>query len=385
MKKNTPSTKKPKAPKAKAVKGETKRKAGLSPGNSSSRPRGQAQESVSPDPTNSASGIQKKVGRPRSYPAFLVTQNDYRFYFSTIPVSDLFQWCFVSSREEDPLMGFQRSLNENRADDIARYLAKSKGSIPTNIVLSAQSIAGITYNSRAKTISFRRERGAFLVLDGQHRLWGYQRCLQNFGMDYRVPVAVYERLARAQETKLFIDINTTQRGVPVALLLDIQNLAQIEDVINSQLRSIFDKLSEDPRSPLVGKLSKAKSVSGKISRVTFNRAVEHVLKSSVVGKLKNEDTYRLIRNYLAAFEAELRENKKFIFKSVYFESMFQVFEDVVRGTLAARGDAKQESLQATIKPITALDIEGAALNKTALTQAMRAALHQAVAVSGDKL
>lgn len=327
----------------------------------------------------------KKAGRPRSYPAFLVTQNDYRFYFSTIPVSDLFDWCFVSSRDEDPLTGFQRSLNENRADDIAKYLAKSKGSIPTNIVLSAQDTAGIVYNSRVKTISFKRLQGAFLVLDGQHRLWGYQRCLKNFDLDYRVPVAIYERLTRSQETKLFIDINTTQRGVPVALLLDIQNLAQIEDAVNSQLRVIFDKLADDPKSPLVGKLSKSKSVTGKISRVTFNRAVEHVLKSSVVGSLKNEDTYRLIRNYLAAFEAELRESKKNLFKSVYFESIFQVFEDVVRSTLATKGDAKQASIQQSIKPIVSLDIEGSSFNKTSLTQAMRTALHQSVTVSGDKL
>lgn len=327
----------------------------------------------------------KKTGRPRSYPAFLVTQNDYRFYFSTIPVSDLFEWCFVSSREEDPLVGFQRSLNESRADDIAKYLAKSKGSIPTNIVLSAQDSAAIVYNSRVKTISFKRQRGAFLVLDGQHRLWGYQRCLSNFEIDYRVPVAIYERLTRAQEAKLFIDINTTQRGVPVALLLDIQNLAQIEDAVNTQLRSIFDKLSEDPKSPLTGRLSKAKSVTGKISRVTFNRALGPVLKSSVVGSLKNDDTYRLIRNFLAAFDAELRENKHYLIRSAYFEAAFQVFEDVVRNSLATSGNAKQESIQASIKPIVAIDMEGSTFNKTALTQAMRTALHQAIRVSGDKL
>lgn len=328
---------------------------------------------------------EKKIGRPRSYPAFLVTQNDYRFYFSTIPVSDLFGWCFVSAREEDPTAGFQRSLNESRADDISRYLAKSKGSIPTNIVLSAQVDAGIAYNSRVKTITFRRQQGAFLVLDGQHRLWGYERCLKTFGQDYRVPVAIYEKLTRAQEAKLFIDINTTQRGVPVALLLDIQNLAQIEDAANTQLRTIFDKLSVDAQSPLAGKLSKAKSVTGKISRVTFNRAVGHVLKSSVVGALKNEDVYRLIRNYLAAFEAELQSNRKNLVKSAYFEAIFQVFEDVVRSTLASLGDAKQASLQTTIKPIVALDLEGSGSNRAALTQAMRTALHQSVTVSVDKL
>lgn len=327
----------------------------------------------------------KKKGRPKSYPAFLVTQNDYRFYFSTIPVSDLFEWCSVSSREEDALLGFQRSLNEARADDIAQYLVKSKGSIPTNIVLSAQDVAGIVYNSRVKSVSFKRQPRAFLVLDGQHRLWGYKRCLDNFSVDYRVPVAIYEGLNRQQEAKLFIDINTTQRGVPVALLLDIQNLAEIEGAANAQLRQIFDRLAEDPASPLAGKLSKAKSVTGKVSRVTFNRAVAHVLRSSVVGSLTNDDTYKLIRNYLAAFEAELLSSKRNLVRSVYFEAIFQVFEDVVRSTLATKGDAKQLSIQSTIKPIVSLDLDGSQNSKTALTQAMRAALNQAVRVSGDKL
>jgi len=106
-----------------------------------------------------------------SYPALLLTQNQHRFYFVTIPVDDLFNSCFVSRRDEDPAAGFQRELNESRADDIARYLASGAGSIPSNIVLSAQADAELEYSRRTKSISFRRVARAFLVLDGQHRLW----------------------------------------------------------------------------------------------------------------------------------------------------------------------------------------------------------------------
>src|SRR2546423_1352006 len=78
------------------------------------------------------------VAHELTYPALLLSQNKHRFYFATIPVDDLFAHCFVSRRHSDPVGGFQRALNSDRADDIARYLASGSGSIPTNIVLSAQ-------------------------------------------------------------------------------------------------------------------------------------------------------------------------------------------------------------------------------------------------------
>ena len=186
-----------------------------------------------------------------SYPALLLTQNKHRFYFATVPVDDLFPSCFVTRRDEDPIAGFQRSLNEGRAADIGRYLAAGSGSIPSNVVLSAQDSADFRYERKVKSISFVPMPRAFLVLDGQHRLWGYQKCKTR----HRVPVAIYEDLTRNEEAKLFIDINTTQRGVPAALLLDIKHLAQMESTKEQTLRSMFDRLNKDSESPLAGLLS----------------------------------------------------------------------------------------------------------------------------------
>src|SRR3990172_6608678 len=130
-----------------------------------------------------------------SYRALLITQNGRRFYFATIPIDHLFPFCFVSRRDEDPNSGFQRALSESRADDIANYLSKGSGSIPSNIVLSAQHDADLRYTARAGSISFIPKQSAFLVLDGQHRIWGYNKCK----LRHRVPVAIYSGLTRAEE------------------------------------------------------------------------------------------------------------------------------------------------------------------------------------------
>ncbi|MFP3757098.1 DGQHR domain-containing protein [Cupriavidus sp. SIMBA_020] len=325
-----------------------------------------------------------RTKKTTSYPALLVTQNKHRFFFTTIPVDDLFEYCFVARRDEDPGTGFQRALNESRADDIAAYLAAGTGSIPSNIVLSAQEVSNFAYNRKTKSISFSREQAAFLVLDGQHRLWGYEKC----SVRHRVPVAIYEGLTRPEETKLFIDINTTQRGVPAALLLDIKELANVEDAREHTLRQIFDRLNTDSKSPIAGKLSAAKSLANRISRVTFNRAVGPVLSSGVALDAGAENRYKLILNFLNAWDAELQD-KSMLLRSAFFEAIFEVFGEAVQNTLTAKKNAKQLAIQVTIRPLARLNYFGTGgrtlLPKKAIVTIMQSALRKTAPISAEML
>ncbi|MCL4809614.1 MAG: DGQHR domain-containing protein [Thermoanaerobaculia bacterium] len=319
-----------------------------------------------------------------SYPALLLAQNKHRFYFSTIPVDSLFESCFVARRDEDPATGFQRALNESRADDIARYLADGAGSIPSNIVLSAQAPAAFRYERKSKSIFFRAVRGAFLVLDGQHRLWGYQKCRER----HRVPVAIYEGLTRAEEARLFIDINTTQRGVPAALLLDIKQLAQMESRKEQVLRDLFDKLNQDPESPLAGRLSAARSTAGRISRVTFNRAMDAVLTSNIMSDTDPDGRYRLVRNYLNAFEAEMPD-KRLLVRASFFEAIMEVFDAIVQSAVDQHRAARKETISKIIAPLARLDYFGSGgrtlLEKKEIVQLMRATLRVKTPISTEML
>lgn len=346
---------------------------------------GQGSVDPSVDHESVVSDLPKKRKGMASYRALLVVQNGRRFYFATIPVDELFPYCFVSRRDEDPQRGFQRALNESRAEDIARYLSIGTGSIPSNIVLSAQADTDLRYSARAGSISFTPQKGAFLILDGQHRLWGYQKC----GIRHRVPVAIYAGLTRAEEAKLFIDINTTQRGVPAALLLDIKQIAEMETTAEQLLRDLFDRLQNDPQSPLAGKLSATKSLTGKISRVTFNRALSAVLSSSVLLDTKPDSRYRLILNYLNAFDAELPQ-KSYLVRSSYFEAIFEVLDEVVRSTVALHGNVKKESLQKVIRPLAQLNVSAPAgsralLTKKAIASLMLTTLRRTVPISEEML
>lgn len=292
------------------------------------------------------------TGTTASYPALQLIQNDQRFYFTTIPASDIFPFAFVLRRDDSGVEGFQRALDSGRARDIASYLDNSIGSIPTNIVLSAQESADLQYIRRTKSIKYRRKSAGFLVLDGQHRLFGYGLAKKK----HRVPVAIYEGLSRKEEAALFIDINTNQRGVPAALLLDIKQVAERESQSEATLRKIFNQLNDDKDSALRGLLSASKSVSGKISRVSFNRAVKEILDDAVMTKLSEAKQYELLRSFFNSVERNLK-NKSLLTKSSYFEAFCGVLTEVLRLALTKHRNFKPEALDDVLSGISTIDLE----------------------------
>lgn len=255
-----------------------------------------------------------------------VTQGRHRFYTLTVPSDVLARTCVVSSREEDPIRGFQRLLDKDRAKQIADYIDTGLGTIPNSIVLSAQPEADLQIIGKGKTLQFRDTPKAFLVLDGQHRVYGFSLAHTSL----RVPVVVYNGLNRKDESRLFIDINTKQRPVPNELLLDIKNLAEYETDTEAFLRSVYDLFNTDPASPLLGLLSPAEKASGKLSRVTFNAAVKPLVE--VFADNEAEDIYSALACYLRAFLISLEDIKAsgVITNPIVFRAIMLLFTDVAQ-------------------------------------------------------
>ena len=186
-----------------------------------------------------------------SYTAILVPQGDVRFYTLAMPTTVLAQTCVVDDYRGNPLDGFQRTLDEKRAKEIAAYI-NAGHTIPTAIVLSAQPEAELRYARKTRTLKFKVTPASFLVLDGQHRVYGF-----NFCKPLRVPVVIYNNLTRQEEAKLFMDINTKQRPVPSELLLAIKRLAATETPPEKLRRDVFDFFEKEPGSPSTPRWSRA--------------------------------------------------------------------------------------------------------------------------------
>jgi len=252
----------------------------------------------------------------------LVRQGDHRFYSLTLPSELLAETCFVIAREEDPIKGFQRELDDKRAKEIAAYIDSGLGTIPSSIVLSAQEEADIEYDRSRKSLSFNTSKKAFLIIDGQHRVYGFMQAKKAF----RVPVVIYSGLSRRDETRLFIDINSKQKGVPAELLLDIKKLAEYEKGEDEILREVYDIFMKEPSSCLYGKLSPSSKSAGKISRSIFNTALKPLVR--IFGGKNAEEIYDILNAYFVAFtEGVLKPHKheEYLFNAMFFRAACSFF------------------------------------------------------------
>jgi DGQHR domain-containing protein len=248
----------------------------------------------------------------------LVRQGAHNFYSLTLPTDLLAKTCFVISREEDPIEGFQRLLDENRANEIAQYIDKGLGTIPSSIVLSAQDEAKMEYDSKRKSISFDCINKAFLIIDGQHRVYGFSRAKTAF----RVPVVIYSGLSKKDETRLFIDINSKQKGVPPELLLDIKKLAEYENREEEFLRAVYDLFLEDPKSCLYRRLSPSSKSKGMLTRTTFNSSLKPLVK--IFGNKREDEIFEILNNYLLAFDESIltkHDMHERMFNAIMFRAM----------------------------------------------------------------
>lgn len=263
------------------------------------------------------------------YSVSLVKQGTTQFYTLTMPSEVLARTCKVSTRNEDPAQGFQRELDIKRAIDIAEYIDGNHGTIPSSVVLSAQPEAELKIVGRGKTLEFNDTKGAFLILDGQHRVYGFSKAHTSL----RVPVVVYNGLSRKEETRLFIDINTKQKPVPSQLLLDIKNLADLETDVEQTLRDVFDQFSTSRSSALKGKMSPSDATKNKINRVTFNQSVKPLL--NLFSDREPAEIFTVLNAYLIAIKEETskKTDESVLTKPVVFRAFLGFFKPVAQRTV----------------------------------------------------
>lgn len=185
------------------------------------------------------------------------------YHFMASPF-DILKIASVSHRartSENDLKSYQRMVNPRRLDDIGKFISEG-GTFPTNIVCNFKTKKRPRWDGIDKAgeieygfLTLPGLYGCLMVIDGQHRLYGYTRTEDEFNRDKSaVSILAYEGLSIEEEIDIFVDINTKQKKVATSLAAEIRasiglNQEDVRDKIAAICTHVAQRLEQDPKSP----------------------------------------------------------------------------------------------------------------------------------------
>lgn len=284
-------------------------------------------------------------------PAIDISIGNKECYVAVMDAKDVFKYSIVSRADKNN-KGYQRLLGEKRAKDIAQYI-NDGGIIPGCIILSAQSNSNLTFSNNE--ISFNEHDDSFFVIDGQHRLFGAEYA-EN---EIKIPVYIFNNLDIPEEVQYFLDVNSKQKGVPKTLRIELTKFLS-EPGSKDEIRlKLFNKLNEDPESPLFNRLSSTTSVPGKLSHVPFQQMIDPLLEKEPMNIFDFDKKYMLLKNFLQAVDMILTDNfgdSKRLTTTVFFNAIFNNF-NMICNRVMMKGSLQVENFVDVINPIKDIDFD----------------------------
>lgn len=172
------------------------------------------------------------------------------YYFGTVGSDKLKSITFVpvtepSSRTtplvEDTDGGYQRPGSLSRMREFAKYLREHPNSVVPPVVLSSRG--AWVFSAVDRNFGRLRIDGPAAVVDGQHRLGGYVALFEKDDDVRQVAFIVVPGLTVEDELREFLDVNTTQKGVPKPLTAYLEDTpdARVAWALNEEADSLFRK------------------------------------------------------------------------------------------------------------------------------------------------
>lgn len=285
-----------------------------------------------------------------------IGNNEVHCYVTVIDAGTLRKCCTVSRACDDKETGYQRHIDKNRSKQITRYLDEGK-IIPGAIILSYRDDRNI-FDEENRSITFDTEQQEFFVIDGQHRLFGASETENP--AKRMLPVCIFTGLELKQEVQYFLDINSTQKGVPATLRIELTKFLVDSDDIDQTRLKLFKDLNSEPDSPLKGRLIDTHSAPGKISHVPFKNALDGVLASELMETLDYDQKKKVIKNFINATSDVLFEingdNKK-LFTSAFFQAIWKSFDEIAQKTSLYKKNYKQESFSEILQALKYAELD----------------------------
>lgn len=203
-------------------------------------------------------------------PAIKGKMGGHEYYEFSIEPEKLLKIGYVLHRSEankNMMPTYQRIIKKKRLKEVQTFI-NNGGYFPNSLIISIDTRGkGIQFDqsptkvenalSKLGILHLPKRYHSAYIIDGQHRLYGYSDT--DFSKTNTIPVVAFVDLDRAEQLKIFMDINENQKAVSKTLRVTL-NSDMLWDSPNynaqrEAMRSVIaQKFGEEPTSALLGRV-----------------------------------------------------------------------------------------------------------------------------------
>jgi DGQHR domain-containing protein len=212
---------------------------------------------------------------------FRFEQNGQVMFIGLMNSSDIIRIANVDVRDEQANPGgYQRYRDEARCRRIAEFINKPTSALPGSILLNLRGNANFVGDSGGSSngiLLIPNRKGAAWIVDGQHRMGGFEYTEREF----MLPVVLFENLPRRQEMVNFSIINDTQKGINTSLTLSLLGeLRENAEDWKIRAHDIVYQLNRDPDSPWLERVNMtgARGMHRPVNLASFANALRPLLR-----------------------------------------------------------------------------------------------------------
>jgi len=230
------------------------------------------------------------------------------FYIGVVKASDAVAICSAKERKRDKLeeyIGMQRPLNYKRVEEIRKYVSTWDASFPNSVIVAVNPDCYF-FEKEKNIIYIKRDKGSANIIDGQHRLAGFD---QENGKDFDIILAIFPELELEEQAYLFSVINTKMTRINPSLAQDLYTFATINtpEKLAHNIAKTFNQDTNNPWHQKIKMLGKKEEGADPVlSQSTFTKEIVNLICSK-------EDSYE-IRDIL-----KRNRNKRSSLKDFYSE------------------------------------------------------------------
>lgn len=207
--------------------------------------------------------------RTITVPVFEVSQPVGSIFVAKMDAQDLLRMSSVDRRhidEDDEAIGIQRPLRQDKVREIKKYLTTQNATFPNSIIVNLNK--GNVVRQTAREIEIVDDENAFTIIDGQHRLYGFE---DYSGRRFELIIAIFVGLDITLQAEIFSIINSQQTKVDPSLNVNLELQDDTENP-KKKLVQIAQSFNMDKKSPWYQQIRMLGSQSsGTITLASFVR------------------------------------------------------------------------------------------------------------------